>query len=65
MKGSRDREKKGAGKKSRPKGISNSELASRVGEFCQLVRQQNKELSALLRQRQQAVLAKVPTGAIQ
>jgi hypothetical protein len=65
MKASRDRDKKRAGKKPRPEGISNSELASRVGEFCQLVRQQNKELSALLRQRQQAVLTKVPTGAIQ
>lgn len=60
----RDREKKRAGKLSRPK-ITNSELAQRAGEVCRIVRQQNIELLAQLQRQRQALLERLPSGRIQ
>jgi len=65
MKASRDRVKKDrAGKESRPK-VTDSELAQRVAELCQLVRQQNTELLAQLQRQRRALLARLPAGRIQ
>ena len=65
MKASRDREKKRAGKESRPKEASDAEFQRRVSEVCQLIRQQNKELTALLQLKQQLLLARLKTQGIQ
>jgi len=64
MKPSRDREKKGASRKPARK-VSDREVVEKVTEFCQLVRQQNKELSALLRQQRELLLAKLGCGRVQ
>jgi hypothetical protein len=62
MKASRDRARKRAGQKAQPKKITDSELALQVAEFCRLMRQRNKELSALLEQQQRVLLARLPAG---
>jgi len=64
MRASRDREKR-AGKESRPDTISDAEFRQRVTEFCQLARQQNKELSALLQRQQRLLLGMLRTEGIQ
>jgi len=64
MSASRDREKKRAGRIARPK-ITNSELAQKVNEFCQLLRQRNKELRELLQQQRRVLLQRLPVGRIQ
>ncbi len=64
MRNSRDRSK-WVGQKARPK-INDSELAVRVREACQLMRQQNEELRGLFEQRRKELLAKLPQrGRIQ
>ena len=65
MKASRDRGKKRAGKNVRPKKISDAEFQRKVTEFCQLARQQNKELSALLQRQQQLLLGMLKIEGIQ
>lgn len=66
MTNSRDKgSKKRAGQNIRPKKITNAELARRVGEFCQLVHQQNKALIAQLQQQRLELLARLETGRIQ
>jgi hypothetical protein len=55
MKASRDREKKRAGKESRPKGIIDVEFR----EFCRLAHQQNAELLVLLQQQRQVLLQRL------
>jgi len=62
---SRDREKKRAGKDSRPQKINDADFANRVSEFCRLARQQNKELSALLQRQRQLLLGMLKTEGIQ
>jgi len=64
MKNSRDRSK-WIGQQGRPK-INDSELAVRVREACQLMRQQNEELRGLFEQRRKELLEKLPQrGRIQ
>jgi len=65
MKASRDREKKRAGRIQPKEEVTDSALARQVGEFCRLLRQQNKELRALLRLRRQALLGMRSTGLLQ
>ena len=65
MKASRDRGRKRAGKNSRPKQINDADFANRVTEFCQLARQQNKELSALLQRQRRLLLGMLKTEGIQ
>ena len=64
MKPSRDRERKRASRKPARK-VSNREVVEKVTEFCQIVRQQNKELSALLTRQRQLLLAKLGCGQVQ
>jgi hypothetical protein len=61
---SRDRGKKRAGKNVRPKKISDGEFQQKVSEFCQLARQQNRELIALLQRQQQLLLGMLRTEDI-
>jgi len=57
MKASRDRERRRAGKESRPEKVSDADFARRVSEFCRRAHQENTELIALLQQQRQALLA--------
>jgi len=58
MKGSRDRARKRAGRQptlEKKTAVSDGELSAQLAEFCRRVRQQNRLLTAILRQRQQLI----------
>lgn len=57
---SRDREKKRAGKESRPSDVNHEALLVKAREFYHSVRQQNAQFARLFEQRWQELLAKLP-----
>lgn len=65
MTNSRDREEKRAGEESPAPDLTDAEVVARVDEVCQIVRQQNRQLSERLRQQQELLLSILQTGRIQ
>ena len=62
---SRDREKKRAGGKPRPKEPTDAQVLERIDEACRLMRQQNRLLLEQLRQQRHNILGKAQPARIQ
>ncbi len=56
MKASRDRERKRAGKDSRPQPISDAEYSRQLAQFCHQAHRENTVLLAQLQRQRQALL---------